>query len=164
VVVYSGPNKPNQTLPRNSRPILTRTVICSVSADGRSRLNESHAVRQLKLKHCAGSARFRILDQELRDWQGSRRQDSTLERRRVPKVCVRAGRDRRTAQCGVLRSPEDMASAKPKELMRVALEREKWEDVIRRVREDGRRITSRVVTAFSVMRTRASDLHGQAQP
>jgi PAS domain S-box-containing protein len=65
---------------------------------------------------------------------------------------------------GVLRSPEDMASAKPKELMRVALEREKWEDVIRRVREDGRRITSRVVTAFSVMRTRASDLHGQAQP
>src|SRR5579871_2060443 len=45
----------------------------------------------------------------------------------------------------VLHVPEDVASGKPQEMMRAALQNGKWEGVIGRVRKDGRRITARVV-------------------
>jgi PAS domain S-box-containing protein len=45
----------------------------------------------------------------------------------------------------VLHVPEDVASGKPQEMMRAALQAGKWEGVIGRIRKDGRRIVARVV-------------------
>lgn len=55
----------------------------------------------------------------------------------------------------VLHTPEDVATAKPHEIMDAALREGKWEGVIGRVRKDGRRISARVVI------TPRHDSHGK---
>ncbi len=49
------------------------------------------------------------------------------------------------ANSAILHTPEDVAAGKPREMMDAALRDGKWEGVVERIRNDGRRITARVV-------------------